>query len=51
MPKFGVAAAGAAVLVMTGRGAAPIASANTDGMGDFGSPERLVDAGCAVVQE
>jgi Domain of unknown function (DUF1942) len=51
VPKFGVTAAGAAVLVMTGLGAAPIASANTDGMGDFGSPERLVDAGGAVVQK
>jgi hypothetical protein len=49
--KFGVAVAGAAVLVMTGFGAAPIASASTDGMGDFGSPQRLVDAGGDVVQE
>jgi len=45
--KLGVAA----VLVMTGFGASPIASARTDGMGDFGSPERLVDADGAVVQE
>lgn len=47
MRKLGVAA----VLVMTGFAASPIASARTDGMGDFGSPERLVDADGAVVQE
>jgi len=49
--KLGLAAAGAAVLVMTSFGLSSTASARTEGMGGFGSPERLVDAGGAVVQE
>ncbi|MCV7303526.1 MPT63 family protein [Mycobacterium barrassiae] len=36
---------------MTSFGLSSTASARTEGMGGFGSPERLVDAGGAVVQE
>jgi hypothetical protein len=49
--RFGIAAIGALVLALAGLGDPSAAAAGDDRMCDFGSHQRLVDAGGAVVQE
>jgi hypothetical protein len=49
--KFGVAAIAAAAMVTIGLGNSPTAAASSECMHNFGSPQRLTDAGGAVVQE